>query len=159
MFCFCVGCHPWRWHPAPSGALILVVSDRAWPLSDEGHKSSALCIVGWPRQCWRCREADAVSAILCFRTRSATLGSAASFSPASLNSLVDRGHLLAPGSQLPPPLCARHGVGTMFAVVEGIRRWQGCRRRRSPFVGFGWLAAWGRCWLVGFRRGSSSRRG
>lgn len=36
---FLYWCHPWRWHPSPSAAFIFVVSDRAWPLSDEGHQT------------------------------------------------------------------------------------------------------------------------
>ena len=41
----------------------VVVSDRARPLSDEGHKSSALCLVGWPHS-WHWWEVEALSAIL-----------------------------------------------------------------------------------------------
>lgn len=41
--CILYWCHPWRWHPSPSAAFIFVVSDRAWPLSDEGQPNPQHC--------------------------------------------------------------------------------------------------------------------
>ena len=94
-----------------------VRSDRAWPLSDEGHKSSALRIVGWSRSCWRWWEVDAVSAICFHQTRSSTLGSAASAFPPSLGALSIVGDG-APGARIPAP-SVRLSLGS-----HDVERWR-----------------------------------
>ena len=62
VLCYCL-CHPWKWHPNPSVALILSCPIGLGHCRTRGTKPSALCIVGWPRRFRQWQEADAISAI------------------------------------------------------------------------------------------------
>lgn len=123
--------------PAPLGGgiplsplLLFSRSDRAWPFSDEGHKSSALRIICWPRYFWRWWEVDAVSAIRFQQTRSSTLGSAAFRIPPSLDALSAVGDG-APGARIPAP-SVRLALGR-----HDVKRWRVgglCWRKVPPRV-------------------------
>jgi len=136
--------------PPRLSCLLIVVSEMARPLSDEGSRIPQLC---WPRSCWRWREMDAASAILCRRPSSSTLGSTASALPPLARRDVLSWAIALRGSSLPAPsvrglggsqtLGMHDGTigGSLGGLLEGIRpraakagRWRWMDGRRGKML-------------------------
>ena len=134
--------------PPRLSCVLIVVSDRARPLSDEGSRIPRLC---WPRSCWRWREMYAASAILCRQPSSSTLGSTASALPPLARRDVQSWAIALRGHHSPLPLCAASVALRRWGCTmeQSVARWavfwkEYARGRRRPVDGVGWIGGGGR---------------